>query len=138
MASGKQRAWSVVQSLCVVMSAALDPLLVPWFQRRTGNGGAGICVASVLSEGVVVACGVALAPPGVFDRKLVRMVFPALASGAVMAGVARVVEPLGSFVAAPVALLAYGTSLWFTGGLEKRHIDAVRGFVSRKFSRSGT
>ncbi|MEI9953265.1 MAG: hypothetical protein WDO74_30885 [Pseudomonadota bacterium] len=38
LASGKQRAWSIVQSLCIAVSVVLDPILVPWFERRYGNG----------------------------------------------------------------------------------------------------
>jgi O-antigen/teichoic acid export membrane protein len=44
LAAGRQRAWTIVQSSCIVVSLALDPIL-PWFQRRTGNG-AGVCVAT--------------------------------------------------------------------------------------------
>jgi O-antigen/teichoic acid export membrane protein len=51
LASGKQKQWSIIQSLCVGVSAILDPVLVPWFQRRTANGALGLCVATVISGG---------------------------------------------------------------------------------------
>jgi O-antigen/teichoic acid export membrane protein len=81
MAAGKERAWSAVQCLCVVTSLMLDPLLVPVFQRRTGNGGLGLCVAAGISEAIMIGFGVALAPMGIFDRRLRRLIWLTLVSG---------------------------------------------------------
>lgn len=135
LASGKQRAWSVVQSLCVVVSVVLDPLLVPYFQRRTGNGAVGLCIATVFSELVVIGCGVALVPRGVFDRRLVRSILLACVAGAAMAAAARLARPLTSFVAAPISLLVYAAALRVTGAVEKEQADAIRGFVGQKLAR---
>jgi len=136
LAAGKQRAWSVVQSLCVVTSVLLDPLLVPWFQKRNGNGGMGLCVATVISEAVVVVCGCVLAPRGIFGRKFFRSVLPSLLSGGAMATVAWIATRLGSFVAAPLALAAYAAALWLTGGVDKRQLETIRASLGRKLSRS--
>jgi O-antigen/teichoic acid export membrane protein len=136
LAAGKQRAWSIVQSLCVVVSLVLDPILVPWFQRRAGNGGLGLCVAGVLSEVLVVACGIALAPRGIFDRRFARSVLLALLSGAVMALVARGLRSISPFVAAPLAVLAYACALLVTGGIDKAHIASARAAIARKLSRA--
>jgi len=111
LAAGKQRAWSVVQSLCIGVSFILDPLLTPWFQAHYGNGGLGPCFASVVSELIVVACGVVLMPSGMFDARLRRTLFFALISGLAMALVARLLHALSPFIAAPLALLAYGGGL---------------------------
>ncbi|HEX3776574.1 MAG TPA: oligosaccharide flippase family protein [Polyangiaceae bacterium] len=135
IASQRQRIWAVVQSLCLVVSVVLDPLLVPWFQRRTGNGGLGICVAAVVSELIVLGCGVALAPRGVFDRALARVLLLALLAGAAMAGIAVALRGLSSFVSAPIALSAYVGVLWFTGAIEPSYVAAMRRFVERKILR---
>ncbi|MEO6598800.1 MAG: polysaccharide biosynthesis C-terminal domain-containing protein [Polyangiaceae bacterium] len=102
MAAGKQRAWSIVQSLCVVASLVLDPLLIPWFQRRTGNGGLGLSVAGVASEVLVIGCGLALAPRGTFDRRFARSVLLATLSGGAMALAAHFMRHITPFVAAPL------------------------------------
>ncbi len=136
LAANKQRAWSIVQSLCVVVSLVLDPILVPWFQKRNGNGGLGLCVAGVLSEVLVVGCGIVLAPRGIFDRRFAKSVFLALVSGAAMALVARALKSITPFVAAPIAVLVYGGVLVVTGGIEKTYVTAARGFISRKLSRA--
>jgi O-antigen/teichoic acid export membrane protein len=136
LAAGQRRAWSAVQAVCVLTSLVLDPILVPWFQRRIGNGGAGLCVTGVVAELIVVGAGLALMPKGVFDRRLGRLVLLSTLSGVVMAGVALLTRPLiGPFASAPVAVLAYGASLWLTKALEQEQIDALRGFVGRAVSK---
>jgi O-antigen/teichoic acid export membrane protein len=136
LAAGKQRAWSLVQCLCVVTSLVLDPLLIPVFQRRTGNGGLGLCVAAVISEGLMVAFAIALTPRGVFDRKLGYLALAALGSGAVMVIAAQVAKPLGPYIAAPASLCAYAVTLWVVGGVDKAQLATFRSAVS--FSRGAS
>jgi Na+-driven multidrug efflux pump len=134
LAAGRQRAWTMVQSSCIVVSLALDPILVPWFQRRLGNGGLGVCVATVVSEIIVLGCGVWLAPQGIFDRRFFRSLLPAFASGVAMIAVARALYFTSSFVAAPIAVTAYVACLWFTGGVDASVISELRRLVAARLS----
>jgi O-antigen/teichoic acid export membrane protein len=138
LAGGKQRAWSTVQVACIAFSVTLDPLLIPWFQERAGNGGLGVCVATLVSELFMVGLGVWLSPRGLFDRKLLRQLGLALAAGGVMFGIARLLGGLTVFVAAPLAMTAYVLCLWFIGGLDKDQIAAFRGIFARKLARRST
>ena len=124
-----------MQCLCVATSLALDPLLVPIFQRRTGNGGLGLCVAAVISEAIMIACGVALAERGIFDRKLTRVILLALVSGAAMVLTAQIAKPLTPFIAAPLSLLTYAGALWFTGGVDENQIAGIRRTMARGAAR---
>jgi len=135
LAAGKQRAWSIVQGFCVVFSAVLDPLFVPWFQKRWGNGGLGLCLAAVVSELFVVACGIALTPRGVFERRLMRSLGLAALSGVVMAGVAYSTRSITPWVAAPLSLVAYAVALSASGGIEREQMDRAKAFFARRFSR---
>ncbi|HKQ68817.1 MAG TPA: oligosaccharide flippase family protein [Polyangiaceae bacterium] len=135
LAAGKARAWAFVQFLCVAVSLIADPLLVPWFQERMGNGGLGVCVANVGSEVLMVVGGIWLVPRGVFDRSLVRGLSSALFAGGVMAGVAILLSGLPALAAAPIAVVAYVACLWITGGLTADQVEAVRTLMARKFSR---
>jgi O-antigen/teichoic acid export membrane protein len=135
LAAGRQRVWAVVQSLCIVVSLIGDPLLVPWFERHTGNGGLGVCWTTVFSEVVVVALGVMLMPGGIFDRRFWRSLGLAAVSGLAMAAAARALRPVSPFVAAPLAVIVYGGALWLTGGIEKSQVEAVRDLLNRKLSR---
>lgn len=136
LAAGKQRAWSIVQSLCIVVSLVLDPLLTPWFQSRYHNGGLGPCVASVVSEFIVVACGIALTPAGIFDTTLRRTLLFALLSGAAMSLVAWLLRGFNPFFASPFALLAYVGALFATGEIDRSMIAKFRTVIARKLSRA--
>jgi Na+-driven multidrug efflux pump len=135
MASGRQRAWTLVQLGCVVVSVVLDPVLVPWFQRRHGNGGLGLSVAGVVSEVMVVAFGLAMLPSGIRSKGTLRTIGLALVSGAAMAGAARLMAPLNSFVAAPLAVVVYVVAAKLTGALEAEHVATLRALFARKFSK---
>jgi O-antigen/teichoic acid export membrane protein len=137
LAAGRHRASSIVQGLCVVVSAVLDPILIPLFQKHSGNGGLGLCVAAVVSEALVVGCGVALTPRGIFDRSLMRSLFFALASGALMALVAHLLHPiLSPMLAAPLALFVYAAGVWLTGAVDKTQVEQIKATIARKFARA--
>jgi O-antigen/teichoic acid export membrane protein len=137
VAAGKQRTWALVQGACVIVSLVLDPILVPWFQRRMGNGGLGLCVAAVVSELIVLGCAIALVQKGILGPSFWRSLLPICASGAVMILAWRVLLPVTSFIAAPIAVGAYGGSLWITGGIDRSFVALVRGLIGRKLSRRG-
>jgi O-antigen/teichoic acid export membrane protein len=134
IAAGQQRAWSIVQASCVAVSVVLDPILIPWFQRRTGNGGLGLCTAAIVAEIIVLICGVFMAERGVFDRRFARSIIPAVLSGFAMIGAALVLQPLSSFAAAPLAVGSYVGVLWLTGGIDASMVMSIRGYIDRKLS----
>jgi O-antigen/teichoic acid export membrane protein len=135
LAAGKQRIWALVQCLCVVISVVVDPWLVPIFQQRYGNGGLGPCIAGVLSEAVMVSFGIALLPSGVFDRKLRRTILLTFISGSAMIVAALLARPLGSLIAATLAVATYVIALRVTGAIDERQMASVmaagQGFLQR-------
>lgn len=131
-AAGRQRAWAATQFACVVVSVILDPLLIPWFQARTGNGGLGVCIATAISELLMVTAGLYLLPKGILDRSLVRKLSLALLAGVALSAVAWSLSSFSSFIAAPLAMTAYGICLWMTGGLDRAQLDTMRALFSRK------
>lgn len=137
LASGRQRAWALVQSLCVIISLVLDPILVPYFQETHGNGGLGVCYAGLGSEVFMVSLGMWMAPKGIFDRALLRKLFIALAAGGVMVGSAVLTLPWSPFIGAPIAMVVYALSLWLMGGVDPEQVDALKRTLRRKFSKSG-
>ena len=135
LASGRQRLWVLVQCLCVVTSLVVDPWLVPIFQQRYGNGGLGLCIAAVLSEAVMVSFGIALLPAGVFDRKLRRTLLLTFTSGSAMIVAAVLARPLGSLIAATLAVATYAVSLRVTGAIDEHQMTSLmaagQGFLQR-------
>jgi O-antigen/teichoic acid export membrane protein len=119
MALGRRRTWSAVQFICVVLSAVLDPLLIPWFQSNYANGGLGVCVANVISELVMVAAGLAVLPRGIVDASLGRTLLITGAAGVCMAAIAVAMGSWSAWIAAPCALLGCAAVMWFSGEIRR-------------------
>jgi O-antigen/teichoic acid export membrane protein len=137
IAGGKQREWAAAQFGCVAVSSIIDPILIPWFQRRNGNGGLGVCVATVLSECLMIGVGIWLSMDGVFNAKVIKGIGLSFLAGGAMVGVALALRWVSPFVAAPIAVLAYVGGLYVVGGLDEEQIQTIRAAVARKARRSG-
>lgn len=136
LAAGRQKAWAAVQLASILVSVVLNPLLIPIFQQHFRNGGMGVCVATLVSESLMVTAGIWMAPRGVFDRSFARSLLRVGAAGLAMAGVARLLLPLTPFAAAPAAVLAYFACLWAVGGLDEDQLAALKAIVARRAARS--
>jgi O-antigen/teichoic acid export membrane protein len=134
-AAGRQRPWTAVAFACVVVTLIADPLLIPYFQRRYGNGALGANIANVANELVMLFAGIWLAPAGVFDRSVARGALACVVAGGVMAGVARVLSGLSPYLAAPIAIAAYAVALYALGGIEKELVTNLRSTITRKLGR---
>jgi O-antigen/teichoic acid export membrane protein len=134
-AAGKQRQWAITQFACVAISAVIDPILIPYFQRRVGNGGLGVCISTVLSEVLMVGVGIWLLPRGTFDRSVVKGLGLAAVAGVAMTATARLLSGITPFVAAPISVVAYCGCLLVTGALEKDQLDKLKGAVQRRMAR---
>jgi O-antigen/teichoic acid export membrane protein len=136
LAAGKLRVWAILQAICLLLSVVLDPLLIPWFQERTGNGSMGLCVAAVISESLVVIVGLTLLPRGVLDRSVPRTVALAVLSGVPMAIIAIALQgTINPFILAPLAALAYLATALMCGAITRSQRDAVFGVLRRRLAR---
>jgi O-antigen/teichoic acid export membrane protein len=131
MAAGRQVAWSLVQCLAVAISIVLNPILVPMFQRTRGNGGLGLCIASVASEIVMVGCALVLLPKGVLDRRLGRVLLGVIVSGIGFAGAALALPQVPDLLRASIACAVYVVGLWLTGTVNTEQIGALFGALRR-------
>lgn len=122
MVIGRRRSWVALQLLCVVISAALDPWLIPLCESRFGNGGLGVCAVMVASEMLMVGCAVYLAPRSLFDRSLARSGGVAVLGGIAMVAVALLLRDLSAWVVAPLAVVAYGLVLSGCGALHPARV----------------
>jgi hypothetical protein len=112
-AAGRQWSWCAAQSLCLVVSLALDPMLIPWAQRTFGNGSLGVSLSIGIAEIAMLAFGLRILPRGVLDRGLSRTLGRSVAAAlaAAAAGIALRGVPV---VAVPVVTLVYfGVLHWF-------------------------
>ena len=129
LAAGRQGPWTVVQACCLVVSLILDPPLIESFQAHGGNGSLGVCVATVVSEVVVVSGGAALLPAGILRKvpwsKILRM----LASAAAMIVVARLASGLDEVLCACLSLLTYALCLQISGAFDFLELRSFLGIL---------
>ncbi len=135
-AAGRTKPWAAAQGLCVVVSAVIDPILVPYFERTHGNGGLGVCFATLGSELLMVGAAVLLAPRGIFERVLLKTIGSAALAAGAMAAVAYGLHRVTPFVVAPLAILAYLVCARLTGGIDGQQIDTFRALIRRKVKRA--
>jgi len=106
-AMGRATAFSVAKVGSVVLSTALDLILIPVFQKSTGNGGLGVVVAFAASEAVVFAGALFLLPRGSFGSAAALDVGRALGSAALTALVFRFIPPLPFYLGLPLCVIAF-------------------------------
>ncbi len=106
-AMGRATAFSVAKVGSVVLSTALDLILIPIFQRNTGNGGMGVVVAFAASEAVVFAGALFLLPRGSFGPGAALDVGRALGSAALTALLVRSLPPLPFYLGLPLCVIAF-------------------------------
>jgi O-antigen/teichoic acid export membrane protein len=135
-AAGQTKPWAAAQGLCVVMSAIVDPLLVPYFQTTRGNGGLGVCFATLASEVLMVGAALVLVPKGILDRELGKTLLRTALAGGAMVVVAWLLSSITPFVAAPLAVVTYLACLWGIGGLDADQIATFRSIIARKRRKS--
>jgi O-antigen/teichoic acid export membrane protein len=128
-AAGRQRAWALLQVACLGVAAALDLLLIPWFQARTGNGGLGVAASLVACEVLMVAGAAWLAPAGLMGRALLVTALRAAVAAAAMTLAAGLLRGLHPFAAAPLSVICYAAVLVVLGGAEG--IGGLRELVRR-------
>lgn len=131
---GRQSVWAGVQFACIIVSALCGPPLIIWFQETTGNGGLGVCVATVISEVLMVGIGLYLLPKGILDKEVLKRLGAAVLAGAAMAGIAIVLKDfdINVFVRATVAVLGYLTALRIFGAINAAEARSMLGMLRRR------
>jgi O-antigen/teichoic acid export membrane protein len=110
-AAGRQWKWAMAQTVCVIVSMVLDPILVPWTQAQYGNGSLGVCVSVVTAEVAMVTFGLLLLPPGPLNWSLARTFLRCLiaAFGTAIVGFSLREYPV---VGIPASIVAYAFLIW--------------------------
>lgn len=106
-ALGRSTAFCVAKVASVVLSTGLDLLLIPWFQRTTGNGGIGAVLAFVASEVVVFIGAGAMLPRGFVGTAPLLDVARALGAGGLTALLFSRLPPLPIYVGVPACVVAF-------------------------------
>ncbi|MCC7126228.1 MAG: oligosaccharide flippase family protein [Acidobacteria bacterium] len=116
-AAGRQWPWCAAQSLCLVISMILDPILIPWAQARYGNGGLGVCLAIVVAEVAMITAGLFILPRGAVNRRLGLTLARCLTAAIGMGVVGMLLRHL-PILAMPASALTYLALVWKMGELD--------------------
>jgi len=130
-AMGRATALSVAKIGSVVLSTALDLVLIPFFQRSTGNGGLGVVIAFATSEAVVFAGALFLLPRGSFGASAALDVGRALGSAVLTALLFRFLPPVPIYVGLPACVLAFSVCSVALGLVRRDDVRLLRALLRR-------
>ena len=109
---------------------ALGPLIASVLVIYYGYEGAFVAIC-----GLVVVCGIALAPRGLFDRGLGKSLVMGFVAGGAMLAVAYFTKPISIFLAVPASVIVYVLVAWFGGAVQPATVDLLKGTVGRRLAR---
>ena len=135
MAAGRQLRWAVGQSFCLLVSVALDPILIPWTQRTYGNGGAGVCISVAFAEIAMVGVGLGLLPTGALDKSLAKTLGRCVVAAAGAAAIGVFLEGI-PVLAIPATVTVYASLLWVQREIDPNMLMLLRNLVLSKFART--
>lgn len=138
IAVNRQKAWAIALLATVVLNIVLNILAAPYFRDHYGNGGIGVALTTLVSEGFMVAVGVWLLPKGVLDRAMASTFLKiAIAAGA-MAVVVLLVRALAvpTPLTAVVGTVAYIALVLVTRAFAVEDMRFVVSVVRRKLKLS--
>jgi O-antigen/teichoic acid export membrane protein len=107
VAAGRTRAFALAKALSVVVSTALDVVLVPLLQARTGNGVLGVVIAFAGSELVMIVAATTLLPRRALHAGFVADVARAVIAAAAAPLVVAALPPVGPVLRAMVGAAAF-------------------------------
>ena len=136
-ALGRSSAFSLVKVASVVLGIAMDLVLVPLFQRRTGNGGIGIVVASLASEVAVFAGAALLMPSGSLRGGVAKDVVRAIGCGATTALVFHWLPALPLYAGIPACIAAFGLCALAAGLIRRSDVLVFTAMTRRTGSLAG-
>jgi O-antigen/teichoic acid export membrane protein len=106
-ALGRTGAFSMVKILSVLVSTGLDLVLIPLFQQRSGNGGAGAVLAFVLSEVVVFGGALLLMPRGSLRPAVALDIGRAVGAGVITALLFQWLPPIPFYLGIPLCIVTF-------------------------------
>ena len=131
-ALGRSTAFSIAKIASVVISTGLDLVLIPWFQRRTGNGGMGAVLAFVASEVVVFGGSAMILPRRCLGKAVGLDVARALAAGALTVVLFESLPPLPLLAGIPACVITFALCALALGLLRRSDVAVLIAGVRQK------
>ncbi|OLD74690.1 MAG: hypothetical protein AUI33_06070 [Ignavibacteria bacterium 13_1_40CM_2_61_4] len=106
-ASDRQRQWTMVAFIALVLNPLLNYLLIPLAGSRMGNAGIGAAVATLLTEVVVMIAALRIMPAHVLGTSWISSTARGAGAGMLMA-IAIIIENRASIPWIPAGIIAMG------------------------------
>src|SRR5262249_48601742 len=132
LASGKQLPWALCKAGMLIFAAAASFAVVPYWQQRSGNGGTGAAVMTVVAELGMTAAALLLLPRGLLRIEPWRDLGAPLAASAVMAIAGILLGPAPFLLALAGASPADAGALVAVGGAGRRGLEVVIDVLRRR------
>ena len=133
-ALGRVTAFSVVKAASLVVSTALELVLIPIFEQRTGNGGIGVVAAFVASEIVVFGGAIFLLGRGTLGLDVAVDMARALGSAALTLLLFWWIPPLPFLIGVPVCVIAFLLCSVGLGLVRRADIQLFRALLRKEQS----
>jgi len=116
----------------VIVTTALEVVLIQICQTQFGNGGIGVMLAFAAGELILIVAAIRLIPAGTLDRTSLVDVGRALAAGAATVLTLQLVAPAGPLVGIAVTVAAYTLYAFGFRLLKTSDIHDLRALVTPK------
>jgi O-antigen/teichoic acid export membrane protein len=130
-ATGRGAGFAAAKVASVVAGTALNLVLIPYFQRRSGNGGIGVVVAFALSELIVFAGAAFVLRRGTFQPAMAVDVARALAAAGVTLGLFHLLRPLPFWFGLPLCVVVFAAASLALGLVSAADARLLRTLVRR-------
>jgi hypothetical protein len=136
MALGRSTAFAALKIVMVVLGIALELVLIPIFQQRSGNGGLGVAVSFAACETMVFAGLLLLMPRGTIGPSLLLDCGRALGAALLTAGVLALAGGAPPWVGIPLCVAVYAAAAFALGLLRPGDLRLLGSIVGVRQAQS--
>lgn len=123
IAVGKQKMWTVVGAVAMVLNPALNFWAIPFSQHRFGNGAIGASIVTVATELLMLVGAMLLRPHGVLSRHDMFYIARSMLAVAVMVPAVRALAGQGTLRLA--VAVVYGVTIYVAAAYTLRVFSAA-------------
>jgi O-antigen/teichoic acid export membrane protein len=137
IALGRTASFSMLKLATVVLATALELVLIPYFQRQSGNGGLGVVTAFVGCEPIILVGMLVLIPRGMLGRSFVLDGARAIGSAVLTGALLRLVPTLTPWVSIPACIAVYTATTLVVGLLRTEDLRGLRRLFAQELGSVG-
>lgn len=132
LAVDRQRHWSVVAFLAIIVNVVLNYLFIPYTQLHSGNGGVGAAIATIITEFFVMCAALSLLPRDFFAGAGIAAQVKSIVAGIIMAVVIYFCNKWGwHWIAqASIGSVVYCMAILSMQTLEPTEVSFIKNYLS--------